>query len=111
MFKKNDNLDGLSFEQEYVDEFVVDEVVEEPEIEFDEIVEEKIPEEVKVVESCYIIGGNLNLRKEASKDSSIVKVLPLGLVLEVKEKADNWTRVSDGSDEGWVMTEFLQFEE
>ena len=96
MFEKN-NLDGLSFEQAYIDEFV-----EEPAI------EEEIPE---VVESCYIIRGNLNLRKEASKDSSIVKVLPLGLVLEVKEKAGDWTRVSDGSDEGWVMTEFLQFEE
>lgn len=96
MFEKNENL------EEYTAEPVVDEVVEEPSI------EEEIPE---VVKSCYIIGGNLNLRKEASKDSNIVKVLPLGMVLEVKEKADNWTRVSDGIDEGWVMTEFLQFED
>lgn len=110
MLKKNDNLDGLSFEQEYVDEFVANEVIEEPVIEFEEIVEE-VPEEFKAVESCYIIGGNLNLRKEASKDSSVVKVLPLGLVLDVKEKVGDWTRVSDGSDEGWVMTDFLQFED
>ena len=111
MFRKNDNLDGLSFEQEFVDEFVAEEVVEEPEIEFEEIVEEEIPEEVKAVESCYIINGNLNLRKEASKDSDIVKVLPLGLVLEVKEKDGDWTKVSDGIDEGWVMTEFVKFGE
>lgn len=96
MFEKNENL------EEYTAEPVVDEVVEEPSI------EEEIPE---VVESCYIIGGNLNLRKEASVKSDIIKVLPLGLVLDVKEKAGDWTRVSDGSDEGWVMTKFLQFEE
>lgn len=105
MFEKN-NLDSLSFEQAYIEEFVA----EEPNKEFEEVImEENV--EPDVCESCYIIGGNLNLRKEASKDSSIVKVLPLGLVLEVKEKVGDWTRVTDGSDEGWVMTEFLQFEE
>lgn len=103
---ENNNLDGLSFEQEYIDEFVA----KEPNEEFEEVVTEENVEP-GVCESCYVIGGNLNLRKEASKDSSIVKVLPLGLVLEVKEKAGDWARVSDGSDEGWVMTEFLQFEE
>lgn len=103
---ENNNLDGLSFEQEYIDEFVA----KEPNKEFEEVVTEENVEP-DVCESCYIIGGNLNLRKEASKDSSIVKVLPLGLVLDVKEKAGDWTRVSDGFDEGWVMTEFLQFEE
>lgn len=103
MFEKN-NLDGLSFEQAYIDEFVA----EEPNKEFEEVATEENVEP-DVCESCYIIGGNLNLRKEASKDSDVVKVLPLGLVLEVKEKADNWTRVSDGSDEGWVMTEFIKF--
>lgn len=105
MFEKN-NLDGLSFEQAYIDEFVA----EEPNKEFKEVATEENAEP-DVCESCYIIGGNLNLRKEASKDSDVVKVLPLGLVLDVKEKAGDWTRVSDGSDEGWVMTKFLQFEE
>lgn len=105
MFKRNNDL------EEYTVDSVIEEVVEEPVIEFEEIVEEEIPEAVEVVESCYIINGNLNLRKEASKDSDVVKVLPLGLVLEVKEKVGDWTKVSDGSDEGWVMTEFLQFEE
>lgn len=105
MFEKN-NLDGLSFEQAYIEEFVA----EEPNKEFEEVImEENV--EPDVCESCYIIGGNLNLRKEASKDSSIAKVLPLGLVLVVKEKGDAWSKVSDGIDEGWVMTEFLQFEE
>ena len=108
MFEElNENLEAYSAEP------IIEEDTEQSD-EFEETVEDVCDDLYRPFLSsnaCYIIGGNLNLRKEASKNSSIVKVLPLGLVLEVKEKGDTWSRVSDGSDEGWVMTEFLQFEE
>ena len=97
---------------------------------FDDESEVTIPEEIELEETtsdvevlneaesnpctCYVIGGNLNLRKEPSPKSEIIKVLPLGMVLrsDVRFQEENgWIRVTDGSDEGWVMKEFVKFEE
>ena len=106
MFEKKDKLDGLTFEEVIIDESVAENVKEtaKPEVEFEEVLED--------VKSCYVVGGNLNLRESPSTDANIIKVLPLGLVLNAcSEKEGDWIKVTDNNSEGWVMTKFLEFEE
>lgn len=98
---------------ENLEEYTVEPIVEEtdePEIEFEEVLEDArvglFPK------SCYVVGGNLNLRESPSTDANIIKVLPLGLVLNTcSEKEGDWIKVTDNDSEGWVMTKFLEFEE
>ena len=74
-----------------------------------------IPEEIKerppIVKYGYIIGGNLNLREEPSKDSKVIDILPLGAVISYNESStDGWLKVGDGNEKliGYVMAEYVK---
>lgn len=50
---------------------------------------------------------NLNLRKEPTTDSEIVKVIPKGTELKKYSQENGWAKVKDGEDIGYVSAEFL----
>lgn len=50
----------------------------------------------------------LNVRKEASTDSSILGQVPDGEELTVVEEIDGWTKVSIEEGDGWVSNEFVE---
>lgn len=52
-------------------------------------------------------GGLLNLRKEASLESSVLAQYPTGTWMTVLESGDEWTKVSVNGKEGYVMTKYL----
>lgn len=50
----------------------------------------------------------LNVRKEASTESSILGQVPNGEELTVVEEIDGWTKVSIEEGDGWVANEFVE---
>lgn len=50
----------------------------------------------------------LNVRKEASTESSILGQVPDGEELTVVEEIDGWTKVSIEEGDGWVSNEFVE---
>lgn len=55
------------------------------------------------------IKGSVNIRAEASTDSTIVGKLFEGGAADVIEKGAEWTRLKSGSVEGYIATEYLVF--
>lgn len=77
----------------------------------EEILEELPEESAFRVRIGYVVNGNLNLREQPSKDSKILKVIPIGTAVTVQEETDGWYRVDFLNAEGWVMSEFVKIEE
>lgn len=50
----------------------------------------------------------LNVRTEASTESSIIGQVPEGEELTVVEEADGWTKISIEEGDGWVANEFVE---
>ena len=50
---------------------------------------------------------NLNLRKEPTTDSEIIKVIPKGTELSKYSEENGWAKVKVGEDIGYVSAEFL----
>lgn len=53
------------------------------------------------------VDGNANIREAASKDSSIVGKLPNEAGCEVLDVQGDWTHISSGEVEGYVLSDFL----
>ncbi|MCR5411264.1 MAG: SH3 domain-containing protein [Lachnospiraceae bacterium] len=53
----------------------------------------------------------MNVRAEASEDSSVVGYLYKDCVGEILERGDGWTRIRSGLLEGWAKNEFLMFDD
>ncbi len=55
---------------------------------------------------------SVNIRAEANEESAVVGKLYKGAEADILEKGDVWTKISSGSvEEGYVMNEFLAFDE
>lgn len=80
---------------------------------FDDVVEEPIIEEEEEFKMCSgkVIGGVLNLRSDASKDSEVITKLDDGFELTVLEKGEEWLKVLAGDNEGFVMSKFVEVNE
>jgi len=78
------------------------------ETELPEPIEEDIPEEPKEEVFNTIYGKVncplLNVRKEPSKESEVLRVLKQGTTVEIIGAADGWYKIAP---EGFVMTEFI----
>lgn len=55
--------------------------------------------------------GSVNLRKGCSKDSALIREIPVGDVLYVTMRGETWCAVIHEGVEGYCMTRFLQFDE
>ena len=67
---------------------------------------EKLDEHINVLVTCT----SLNVRKAASKESSVLSVVKKDDILEVEETIEKeWTKVkTQNGVEGYVMTEFIK---
>jgi uncharacterized protein YraI len=52
-------------------------------------------------------GGALNIRQSANEKGAKVGSAPNGVLLEVSEDGDGWTRVKFGGVEGWACAQYL----
>lgn len=52
-------------------------------------------------------GGSLNLRKEASLESSVIGQYPTGTWMTVLETNDGWSKVEVGNKSGYVVSKYL----
>lgn len=52
-------------------------------------------------------GGSLNLRKEASLESSVIGQYPTGTWMSVLETKDGWSKVEVGEKTGYVVSKYL----
>ena len=52
-------------------------------------------------------GGKVKLRAMPSKDCNQYWHIPTGATLDVIEVGDEWTKVSSGDHEGYMMSKFL----
>ena len=101
-------MEGLSTNQEFIEEFMVEE----------SNVEEEIVEEPKEISSFHfgkVINGSLNLRLEPSKDAQIIKILPVDTQVNykgIKEEIDGFVkvRVEEFDEDGFVMDEFIAWD-
>ena len=56
-------------------------------------------------------GSTVNLRKHQDKGSALVDRIPIGETVILEYLGDEWSRVRYKGKIGYVMTEFLKFEE
>ncbi len=56
-------------------------------------------------------GGTVKLRQKPSTSCSMYWDIPVGTEVEVVDKRDDWSKVITGGLTGWMMSEFLQFED
>lgn len=56
-------------------------------------------------------GGTVKLRQKPSTDCSMYWDIPVGTEVEVVDKRDDWSKVITGGLTGWMMSQFLQFED
>lgn len=56
-------------------------------------------------------GGTVKLRQKPSTDCSMYWDIPVGTEVEVVDKRDDWSKVITRGLTGWMMSEFLQFED
>lgn len=67
--------------------------------------------EVKIGETYLITSQSLNLRSEANKTSSIISTLKLGNEVKLLNAENSiWWYVSDGSNEGYVFSQYLKLD-
>ena len=62
-------------------------------------------------QTATVTADTLNLRSEASTDSSIVKLLNQGEELDVISDEGDWLRVSSDGTEGYVSKDYVQVNE
>ena len=62
-------------------------------------------------QTATVTADTLNLRSEASTDSSIVKILNQGEELDVISDEGDWLRVSSDGTEGYVSKDYVQVNE
>jgi uncharacterized protein YgiM (DUF1202 family) len=53
------------------------------------------------------VEGNINIREEATTDSSIVGKLPENAGCEILSQEGDWLRISSGEVEGYVLAEYI----
>lgn len=58
--------------------------------------------------SGTITCGSLNVRKSASKDSSVVKVLSSGDKVTIQSSNGDWYKIKSGSTTGYVMKKYVK---
>ena len=52
-------------------------------------------------------GGKVKMRVSPSKDCAQYWNIPTGAQVDVIERGDEWTRISTGTHEGYMMTKYL----
>lgn len=52
---------------------------------------------------------NLNLRQSPNSESEVLEALPNGTQLRVLLKSGDWSLVTDGAQQGYLMNEYLEF--
>lgn len=62
-----------------------------------------------VVEYAKVIGGGLNMREAESTSSNKITQIPNGATVAVVEHKDKWCKVTYNDYTGYVMTEYLSF--
>ena len=69
-------------------------------------------EEVRMKATVYVEGGGtVNLRKNPSTAAALIKRIPVGTEVEVLGQGKEWCLISDGKDDGYMMTRFLSTDE
>jgi len=58
-----------------------------------------------------VSGSTVNLRKHQDKGSALVDRMPIGATVTVEYLGDEWSRVRYKGKTGYVMTEFLKFDD
>jgi hypothetical protein len=67
--------------------------------------------EVKIGETYLITSQSLNLRSEANKTSTIISTLKLGNEVKLLNAENSiWWYVSDGSNEGYIYSQYLKLD-
>lgn len=56
-------------------------------------------------------GGSLNLRAKAASGSKVLRTVPQDSLVVVLEYGEKWSRVAYGAAEGYVRSQFLQFDQ
>ena len=56
-------------------------------------------------------GSTVNLRKHQDRGSALVDRIPIGETVTLEYQGDEWSRVRYKGKTGYVMTEYLKFEE
>ena len=56
-------------------------------------------------------GSTVNLRKHQDRGSALVDRIPIGATVVLEYQGDEWSRIRYKGKTGYVMTEFLKFEE
>ena len=114
---KNKNYTDYYKKPEEPKEEVKDEPVQEPEEDVTPEEEETpvVQEETKEVKqeavTEYAVVWNakaVNFREAPNKDSKVLKVLPVGTKVIIRDKLGDWTRIMFGNQEGYMMTKFLK---
>lgn len=74
-----------------------------PQIDYDETV-------VVTLEYAVVVGGSLNMRRDADIKSSKITSIPSGSKVAVIEKGSVWCKAVYNAYTGYVMTQYLKFE-
>ena len=67
------------------------------------------PTEEEMYARVTTASGPLNLRKNASTNSTLLDKIPQNAIIQVLKKLGTWTQVNYNGKEGYVMTTFLTF--
>jgi mannosyl-glycoprotein endo-beta-N-acetylglucosaminidase len=67
------------------------------------------PTEEEMYARVTTASGPLNLRKNASTNSTLLAKIPQNAIIQVLKKLGTWTQVNYNGKEGYVMTTFLTF--
>ena len=62
------------------------------------------------MECATVIGGILNMHKEADVKSDRITTIPSGASVAVIENGGEWCKVAHSTYTGYVMTKYLQFD-
>ena len=57
--------------------------------------------------SALVVGGALNLRETASLDAKVLGQYPTGTLVEIREKGNEWSKVTVNGKTGYMMTRYL----
>lgn len=55
-----------------------------------------------------IVGNNVNVRKQASKNSSVLFRLPKNKAVKVLDKSSDWYKISYNNKIGWISDDFIK---
>ena len=57
--------------------------------------------------SALVVGGALNLRETASLNAKVLGQYPTGTLVEIREKGNEWSKVTVNGKTGYMMTRYL----